>query len=278
MLFSQVSFAENLLGSGKLFLLKTLYACSIFPLRVRYCITDVLSAIAFIVCTDKCRAVAYNLSLILERKPCKSEIYRVFKEYGRYWAELPDMVHFTKSIPKYYAGDQFPPKEPNFLGLTFHMGNFEVFGHLLYSTNKSEFNVVAERLRPQSLADFFTQQRSKYYLKTISHDNPRAVLKTLKQGGALGILCDRQISGKGTEVSLFGKKVSMPLNLVNYALQSKIPIYIAYCVKENGGIKIASKRIDETSSFENAKEVITSTLESAARKYPYQWHVLSPIC
>ncbi len=268
---------ENLLGLGKLFLLNLLDSSKILPLKVRYIITDFFAAATFIIVGSKRKAVKRNLSYILGCKPSMSDIWKVFKEYGRYWAELPALTEFWSKMPRTYEGDTFPPSEKAFLGLTFHIGNFEVFGNELHRCFDSSLHVVAERLRPQILADYFKKKRRLYHVETICHDDTKSILKILKSGETLGVVCDRMISGKGVEARLFGRRINLPLKIVAYALNSKIPVYVAYCVKDKGSLKIVSKRIEETASFEHAIGKITSTLESAIRQYPHQWHVLSPM-
>lgn len=268
---------ESVLGYFKLLLLKTLDATGVLPLGVRYAVTDVLAGATFVLLGNKRKAVRENLCLVLEKTPSWRDVWMVFREYGRYWAEFPGLRDFWKKMPRVYEGDLFPPQEKRFLGLTFHIGNFEIFGHEVHDRHKSNFYVIAERLRPQMLADYFRDKRRKNHVETISHDDPRGILRVLKQGETLGVVCDRMISGKGVEINLFGRQVNLPLKIVSYALDSRIPVYIAYCVKENGKLKIISRRIDGSQSFEDALGRISGTLEDAVRLYPHQWHVLSPI-
>ncbi len=268
--------SDNVVGLFKLVLLRGMFLSAVLPLWLRYVFSDLLSLVALIICKDKRIAVYDNLSLILNN-PTISDVWRVFSEYGRYWADLPDMYKSILTAPKTYSGDPFPPPDLNFLGLTFHLGNFEVFGTLIHLQFNRKLNVVAERLKPDRLSNYFKTKRSLYHINTITHDDMRAVIKTLKRGNGLGILCDRVISGKGVEATLFGKKTTMPLNLVEYALRENIPVYISYCIKEGKELKIFCKKLDDSVDFKKAVKIITSTLENAVREYPYQWHLLSPI-
>ena len=38
----------------------------------------------------------------------------------------------------------------------------------------------------------------------------------------------------------------MPLNLVDYALQKNIPLYVAYCVKDDGLLKLSVAKLRDT--------------------------------
>lgn len=275
--FKELDLVVHLGGLAKYGGLLLLKYTSYLPLSLRYGITNVLSTLVFIVCRDKRNAVKKNLKIIQKKDPPPSDILKVFLEYGRYWAEFPSINKIWSDSTKIYHNSDFPPTEQCFLGVTFHIGNFEMFGNILKRICNSEFNVVAERLKPQYIADFFTESRMHHGIKTVPHDDLRNIIKVLKNGKSLGILCDRMVGGRGVEVRVFGKRVRMPLNIIDYALGKKIPVYIAYCIHNDGVINIYSSKISEDSDFDNTVNLIVSTLEDAIRRFPYQWHVLSAI-
>ena len=269
--------SELLSGYIKYFFLKVLEYSAMLPLKVRYRITDAISFFVFLFVLPKRNAVKKNLFLILGRKPSARDVLKVFMEYGKYWAELGDITNFWNSSSKVIYGPDFPPVEKCFLGLTFHLGNFEVFGNAFFPYTQSDIHVVAERLRPQFLADYFKGRRLQYHIKTVAHDNRRQILTVLKEGKSLGIVCDRVVGGTGVEARLFGKRIQMPLNIVDYALQKKIPVYIAYCINEKGTLKVFCRKIAENGGFEKVMKDVVSTLEDVIRRYPYQWHVLEAL-
>ncbi len=250
---------------------------SIFPLNCRYIFLDFVSSIVFVFCIQKRIAVTKNLQLVFGRKPTFGEVRKVFIEYGRYWAEFFDVKKLWMRKEKILENSEFPPKQRGFLGLTFHIGNFEMFGPALYQSLGENFNVVAERLSPDYLSDFFIKNRLRHNITTILHDNKRQILSLLNQGQSLGIVCDRVVGGKGIETKFFGKKVRLPLNIVSFALQKKIPIYVSYCVKERSVLRIYHERLKPDLCFEEAVKYITKILEDAVKRYPFQWHVLSAI-
>lgn len=265
-------------GILKLLLFKMLDLSILIPLKIRYFIMDIASFTFFSVNRLKRNAVKKNLQLIFGYSPSFLEILKVFIEYGRYWAELPDINGLWEKNRFLYCGTDFPPKEKDFLGVTFHIGNFELFGNVLYASTNSDFTVIAERLHPNFITDYFKSRRLKHHIKTVLHDDLRQILNVLKNGGGLGLLCDRMVGGRGIETRLFGKRVMMPLNIVEYAVTHSIPIYISYIVKDFCVYKIFSRRVDPTNnSFENVIAEIIKELEAAIKKYPYQWHVLTTI-
>lgn len=264
-------------GVIKLGLLKSLALTSVLPLCLCYIVTDLIAVLAFLIMLQKRKAVRNNLVYILDRKPASSDILKVFIEYGRYWAELPRVDKIWANSPKKIYGKDFPPDGNKFVGITFHIGNFEMFGSAIYQYLNTDLFVVAENLKPQFLAEHFCDCRKNHHIQTVYHNNLRQIIRVLKEGKPLGVVCDRLIDGNGIEVRLFGKPVRMPLNIVNFALQNEIPVFVAYCVKDSDGYKFHCYKIDIDTDFENAIKQIVLTIENAIRNYPYQWHVLSAI-
>ncbi len=277
MIYVSSKIIQHLGGAIKFFFLWFLYSTARLPLSLRYVITDTLSFLSFVLSHSKRSSVRKNLKSIFKRDPVFTEIYRVFMEYGRYWAEYPLVNNIWRHSSVVYHSPEFPPCEPCFLGVTFHMGNFELFGNIIKDTTQQDFQVVAERLRPQYIAEFFKRTRQAHGIKTVVHDDLRQILRVLKEGRPLGILCDRMVGGSGIEVRFFGKRVKMPLNIVDYALQKKIPVYVAYCINKNGVLNVYSRKISAETSFDTAVQTIISTFEEAITRFPFQWHVLSSL-
>lgn len=266
-------------GSGvlKLALLKTLDATRPLPLRVRYLLAEVCFAVMFALLRAKRRAVYRNLSLVLDRRPTRREVLSVFLDYGRYWAESADIESFWQRRPRCFVGDPLPTAGEQFIGLTLHIGNFELFGPALYEIRGTSFAVVAEALRPAFLTRYFAAKRGRYHIHTLPHDRPREILGALRKGDSLGIVCDRTVGGEGEPVRMLGATFTLPLSVVNYALEHGIAIVISYCVRDDNGIAVISRRLPATVGFDQALAHIAASFEQALRAYPSQWHALVPV-
>jgi lauroyl/myristoyl acyltransferase len=263
-------------GFLKYLLFLLLDASGYLPLQVRYKLTDITFTVAYFISLNKRKNVGKNLQLILDRKPNPHEVMLVFRDYGRYWAELPRVNELHKTLKIIREGD-FPLSSRSFLGVSFHIGNFELFGPEIYRMHGCEFNVIAEHLRPQIFANHFIKVRKRHHIRTIFHDDFRTILNVLKSGEPLGILCDRIVAGYGIKAHLFGRPVRLPVSVVKYALDAKIPIYISYTVRKNQSLVIQGRKIDTELSFDETVKCITDVIENAVRLYPYQWHMLSSL-
>lgn len=264
-----------LFGYVELSLLYLLDIIASLPLRMRYSITDIVSILAYLLFSGKRNIVRRNISTIRNGVVSECDVREVFKYYGRYWAELPVVEQVWKSQCKVICGPDFPPSEPCFLGVTFHIGNFELFGPALFECTGREIHVVAERLYPQSLFKRFFKIRKRHHIHTIGHDDARGIIDVLKRGKPLGVVCDRSVNRKGDGVLLFRKKWIMPLSIIRYALTMKIPVYYSYCISDEGILQLFCKRSAGVETFENVILEITEILETALCQYPLQWHNVS---
>ncbi|MBN1604931.1 MAG: hypothetical protein JW915_25210 [Chitinispirillaceae bacterium] len=271
------NFINLMSGYFKLLLLWLLDLMHPFPLEVRYCITDLMAVLTSIICVKKRNVVKKNLLVINRKKVRETDIRAVFKSYGRYWAELPDITSLWIRQFKIICGPDFPPEEKCFLGVTFHIGNFELFGPALFEVTGCDLSVVAERLYPAALFDFFFRIRKRHHIHTIAHDDARKILSVLKEGKPLGVLCDRCIGANGININLFGTNWVVPMSVVKYALSLKIPVYCAYCIQQESVIQLVCKKIDARKSFDTVTAEIAQTLEHAISNYPFLWHNISSV-
>ncbi len=264
-------------GVLKLALLKASDLSGRLPLPVRYVLAQSCFSIIFLVLPGKRRAVCRNLRLVLGREPGLRDVLRVFLDYGRYWAELADLNSYWRATPRRFVGDPLPADGTQFVGLTLHVGNFELFGPSLHETRGGEFPVVAEALRPAFLTRYFARKRRSYHIRSIPHDAPRDILATLHRGEPLGIVCDRAIDGEQARVSMLGTTLNLPVSIVDYAVKHGIAVHIAYIVRDHSHITVYNRRLPVAMALPDALREIGAAFEDAIRRHPYQWHVLAPI-
>ena len=81
---------------------------------------------------------------------------------------------------------------------------------------------VAERIEPPALFDYFVEQRAAMGLTIVPLDGHSGgtLLSTLRSGGLVGLLCDRDIEGTGIEVEFFGERTTMPAGPATLALRT----------------------------------------------------------
>ena len=80
---------------------------------------------------------------------------------------------------------------------------------------------VAERIEPPELFDYFVSQRAAMGLTIVPLDGGSggAVMRTLREGGLVGLLCDRDLLDNGIDVE-FGEKTTMPSGPATLAMRT----------------------------------------------------------
>jgi phosphatidylinositol dimannoside acyltransferase len=146
--------------------------------------------------------------------------------------------------------------------------------------------VVAERLEPPELFDWFCKQREANHLKMVAL-GPEAgpvLLSALRKNELIGLLCDRDIAGGGIEAEFFGERTTFPAGPATLSLRTGAAI-LPNAVFQEG--KIAHGVIRPPLQFERSSklradisaltQLLVRELESLIRMAPEQWHVLQPV-
>lgn len=221
------------------------------------------------------------------------------RSYLRYWCDsfrLPDWSHerITESVR--VEGDQ-PVREAlaagrgvvMFLG---HLGNWDHAG--AWSTlSLAPVTTVAERLRPERLFDRFMRFRERLGMTIIAlsggSDVFRTLLRTVRDGGFVPLLADRDLTQGGVEVELFGEPARMAVGPAALALQSGAALFavgIHYEPRPGGGHGIVvtwSPPVDTTDVGTGRPAVAALTqrcadhLATTIAAHPQDWHMLQRV-
>ncbi len=146
---------------------------------------------------------------------------------------------------------------------------------------------VAERIEPPALFDFFVEERKAMGLTIVplGADSGASVLRTLRDGGLVGLLCDRDIAGGGVVVEFFGEKATMPAGPATLAMRTGAALLTAAVYRGPGADHhaVIGPAIDTTRQGSFRTDVARITQEIAGRfeelilRHPEQWHVFQPL-
>ena len=111
------------------------------------------------------------------------------------------------------------------------------------------------------------------------------LLSTLRGGGLVGLLCDRDIEGTGVEVEFFGERTTMPGGAATLALRTGATLCTGAVFSGPGrNIRaIVEPPLDTTRTESLRADVarltqeIATRLEGLIRRAPDQWHVFQPL-
>ncbi len=217
----------------------------------------------------------------------------MYRSYGRYWAEtfwfrprrkraISERVERVNFDPIYEAKRQGR-------AIVFavpHMGNWEIAG-IIANEIGVPIVAVAEDLPNKLITQWFIDVRAKFDIRIVLTTDPKRrskLLRTLKGQGALALLADRDITGRGIEVEFFGERTTIPAgpvalaDLTNAAL---IPVVVYF--REGAGHRIvvhdevqlpgAGNRAERVS---RGAQALAHVLEAMIREAPSQWHLFQP--
>lgn len=223
----------------------------------------------------------------------EAAVVGMYRSYGRYWAETfwfrpRKSARILAAVERENFGPVFASieaKRPRIYMLP-HIGNWEVAG-LVADEIGSPVTAVAEHLPNEKITNWFIDVRNKFGIDIILTSDPRRTRKlvaVLKDGGAVALVADRDVTGRGVPVEFLGERTSMPVGAIALAEMTGadlIPVG-AYFRKGRGHhikifepIELADLPTKEE-RIEDGLERFAKTLEDVIRYAPDQWHLFQP--
>jgi lauroyl/myristoyl acyltransferase len=217
----------------------------------------------------------------------------MYRSYGRYWAETfwfrprhrdaiiesVDRIHFEPVHEAKAAGR----------GIVFavsHVGNWEIAG-LIADDLGLNLMAVAEDLPNPLITDWFLDVRRQFGIDVVLTSDPSRrskMIRRLKEGGALALLADRDVTGNGVAVEFFGEVTTVPAGPVALAeLTNSVVLPVVAFFKDGGGYRIEVGDPVEVSTDGTRSERVklgsqrvANALEVQIGKQPSQWHLFQP--
>jgi KDO2-lipid IV(A) lauroyltransferase len=217
----------------------------------------------------------------------------MFRSYGRYWAEtfwfrprrktaIARRVEHVNFEPIYAA-------QRAGRGIVFavpHLGNWEIAG-IVANEIGSPIMAVAEDLSNQHITKWFVNLRAEFDIEIVLTTDPRLrskLIRRLKDGGAIALLADRDVTGGGIEVNFFGAPASIPVGPIVFTeLTGASLIPVAAYFQEGAGHRIvvldevvlpdAGNRSERVTA---GAQLLVRSLEQLIVAAPSQWHLFQP--
>jgi KDO2-lipid IV(A) lauroyltransferase len=218
---------------------------------------------------------------------------RAFRNYARYWLEGARLA----AVPHEVVLDRLVV-ESGFEHLVEHMaagrgvvmalphvGTWE-WGGAWLALKGYPMTSVAEPVEPRALYDWFVSQREAMGLSIVPMGPAvgGALLRCLRSGGLVGLLCDRDIVGNGVEVEFFGERTTLPGGPATLALRSGAALlpaavysgpgrgHTAVIMPPVAAERTGSLRADVT----RVTQALATDLETLIRRAPDQWYLFQP--
>jgi KDO2-lipid IV(A) lauroyltransferase len=219
------------------------------------------------------------------------------RSYARYWREafrLPRMnpaAVFAGTEPNVRGADPLLDALRTGRGAVIalpHSGNWDAAGVWLVQTlrrlgREPSFTTVAQRLRPESLYRRFVGYRAGLGFEVVAADDGRATHRALtsrlRSGGAVCLLADRDLTGTGVEVDLFGEPARLPTGPARLARLTGAPL-IPVCPSfspDGWGLRVADPVPVDGRDVRASTQALADVLAELIAEVPADWHALQPV-
>jgi len=235
--------------------------------------------------------VAENLSPIVGvGSGLEEAVRRAFILYGRYWMETFRMQDLSSAeLGERFTGenlamlDEIHKRGHGGVLATPHLGNWDAGGR--WVAERWPLTVVVEVLRPKMLFDRFVAHRRSLGMTIVplvrGGDATTKCLAKIREGSYVALVSDRDLSGSGVPVRMFGKTTKLPPGPAVLSLRAGVPL-IPACIYQgaddgtwhawvmepiNGGV--------EGETPENVAlltQRLAEAFERMIEREPAQWH------
>lgn len=221
-----------------------------------------------------------------------ARVREVYRSYGRYYGEsfrLPTISPAELDARMSYEGyehiqkaraDGFGP-----LVVMPHLGSWEWSAYWLTRVEQVPVTAVVERIEPPALFDWFVEYRESIGMEIVplGPDAGRSVVNAVKARHAIALLCDRDISRSGVEVTFFGETTTLPSGPAVLALRTGAPL-LPTAVYDRGrthhGVVRPPIPVDRQGTFRadvaRITQALARELEVLISAAPEQWHLMQP--
>ncbi len=266
------------------------------PLQVADLTADALSRTAARVSRERRMIVARHLQRVrpeLSGRALRRAVDATFESYDRYWVEsfrLPDMsaaaVDAGFVVENFhYISDAIDAGTGVVVTMP-HLGGWDWSGFWLTSVRGYEVTVVVEAVEPPALFEFFASFRRDLGINVVAlgPSSGTEVLRALARNHVVCLLADRDITGDGIELEMFGERTSIPAGPAMLALRSGAPLLTAaiYFEGAHGHRAVVQPPLDTERRGRLREDVdrvtheMVERLEGLIRRAPEQWHLQQP--
>jgi KDO2-lipid IV(A) lauroyltransferase len=270
------------------------------PEAAAFALADVVARLAHRFAGATRARVRANLSRVVPPGHLEATVAAAFRSYARYWVESfraadldPADVDARTSEDGFEHVDAVLDQGRGIIVLLAHHGSWDIAARWA-ETHGYHLAVVAEVLRPRALFERFVGLREAMGLEVVPYqarrrngaadrDGAGPLFKRLGQVLAdnhmVGLLSDRDLSGRAPAVTFFGEPTSLPQGPVLLSKRTGATI-VPVTVLQRPGRRWhvqALPPLDITDlGVAEACEVVARALEDLVRLDPTQWHAFQP--
>jgi lauroyl/myristoyl acyltransferase len=219
---------------------------------------------------------------------------RVFRHYGRYWAEVfwmqPRRRVAVLARTTIDGIEHLHAARDSGRGVILalpHVGNWEAAG-LRAAAEHARVLAVAEELGNERIVQWFIRMRNMMDIDVVIARKgsrvTRDLLERLQSGGVIALLCDRDLSGRGIPVTLFGEETTLPAGPISLAARTGAVVLPVgtYFDAGPGHTFVVHPPLeipdvpDQDQRVRVGTQRLADVVEMIVRRAPEQWHLIVP--
>src|SRR5437667_983308 len=250
-------------------------------------ISEIVRTIAYLAVPRARAAVRAHLAVISPERPLSAR--RVFVNQVRQYLEVFQIPRLDRArfdaVVRVEGWDNFLCAQRLGKGVIFgsaHLGPIALVGQVLI-TRGFTLTLPAEKTDSEFMRAV-NRARQAQGLVLVPMDSAIGIHRVIRDGGVLGILADRAVTGVGERVEFFGRTALLPSAHVALALRTGAALLPAFASREN---EFLVARLQEpvvlASPAARASDVRAGVRQFAARleryvkEHPEQWSVFEPV-
>jgi KDO2-lipid IV(A) lauroyltransferase len=217
---------------------------ALLPSRVAYALADLAGDAWHRLAPSRRRLVEANLARVCAAtgRPTSGRAFQAmvrtaFRNHARYYLEVLRVTHYPRDrfdeivdVPDWASFQPRLAGGPAML-VSWHLGNFEPFGIYLAAHGLRPLAPV-EEIEPRALFEFLAERRGGGGLELVGIGKARrALVDRLRSGGLVAIIGDRDLTGDGQEVTMFGHPTTMPIGPAWLAVNHGAALLAGRCLR-----------------------------------------------
>lgn len=260
------------------------------PEAVAHALARLIARLAYRVAGTARRQLTRNLARVVGPDVSDRTVRDAFASYARYWVEAfraadldPADLDRRTTTNGFAHLDGVLERGRGAIILLAHHGSWDVCAQW-GETHGYHLAVVAEVVRPRALFEKFVRLRETVGVEVVPLRRGDNLLGRLEEVLAanhlVGLLAERDLSGRGPVVQLFGEDARIPAGPVLLAQRTGAPILPATMLQRPGRrwhievlapVEVAGLDLDE------AAQAVAAGLEAIIGLDPAQWHAVQPV-
>ena len=207
-----------------------------------------------------------------------------FRHHARYYVELLRAPHYTfDEIDHVVEVREWPTLREALDGhaailVSWHVGNFEPFGVFLASRGFRPLAPV-EAIEPRALFEFLASRRGAGAVDLVPVEEARRpLMRRLREGGLLAIIGDRDLTGSGQPVTIFGHATTFPAGPATLAVTHRAAVVAGRCLRlgadrfeAQGDVLAIPASGDRRADIAALTEQLARRFETDVAEAPDQW-------